>query len=235
MISCVACLLDAWRTTTDRVSAGFGFGSSTWRVTSPSSNVGAQLICLRATWWRTRPPWEETPADCAWYKLLRNIEAEAVIPAGIRASDDGRIDHAKEAFLYAEQRGNAEGRHLLGLLLEDRDELAEAEVVWRRGDAQGDVESGARLGDLMRRRGDLKSAEEARRADQLGHEAAAVSLGKLFRWNAVTSMVLRQPGAVRTIAEALDGKKPGGAASRRAARPGRLGSCVAPRGSARGC
>jgi len=68
--------------------------------------------------------WDER-SECAWQKLLRSTTTEDAVALGIAASEDGRTDHAIEAFAYADDHGSQDGALLLGLLFEDRGNLIE--------------------------------------------------------------------------------------------------------------
>ncbi len=70
----------------------------------------------------------------------------------------------------------------LGMLLEERGDLAGAEAAYRRADERGDAAGTFRLGALLAHRGDTAEAEIAyRRADERGHAGAPSSLGSAAR------------------------------------------------------
>jgi peptidoglycan hydrolase-like protein with peptidoglycan-binding domain len=74
-----------------------------------------------------------------------------------------------------------EGAFNLGVLREDRGDLAGAETAYRRADRHGHGAAATNLGVLLEGRGDLAGAEKAyRRADQRGQASGAFNLGALL-------------------------------------------------------
>jgi len=72
----------------------------------------------------------------------------------------------------------------LGVLLEERQDLAGAEVAYRRADERGHAAAASNLGVLLEGKGDPAEAEAAyRRADERGEANGAFNLGVLLETN----------------------------------------------------
>ena len=114
-------------------------------MTSLYSDGPDRLVSPPSSSLRTLPRrWDER-SECAWQKLLRSTTTEDAVALGIAASDDGRTDHAIEAFAYADELGSQDGALLLGRCLRsgglDRAEAAGAglmRAVMRRGQLVSD-------------------------------------------------------------------------------------------------
>lgn len=79
------------------------------------------------------------------------------------------------------EAGDGDGDYDVGALLEERGDLAGAEVAYRRGAERGDAMAANSLGFLLHQRGDLAGAEAAyRRGDQSGDGMAAYGLGAIL-------------------------------------------------------
>ena len=88
---------------------------------------------------------------------------------------------AESAFRRATQRGDAASATNLGMLLEQRGDLAGAEAAYRRADERGDGNAAFNLGGLLAERNDLAGAEAAfKRADARGDAAGAFNLAVLL-------------------------------------------------------
>jgi hypothetical protein len=101
--------------------------------------------------------------------------------AGERYSTDREELLAGAVLGGVDQRGDLSEAFALGVRLEQRGELAVAEVAYRYADQRGDADAACNLGALLQGRGELAGAEAAyRRADQRGHAGAACRLGVLL-------------------------------------------------------
>jgi TPR repeat protein len=88
---------------------------------------------------------------------------------------------AVAAYRRADKRGDADGAFHVGLLLQRRGDLAEAEEAYRRADERGHADGANLLGVVLAKRGDPEGAEAAyRRADERGSRWGAFNVAVLL-------------------------------------------------------
>lgn len=103
------------------------------------------------------------------------------VDRGWRHECQGELVLAEEAYRRADERGDAEGALLLGVLLKRRGDLAGAEAAYLRAEARGSAPAACNLAVLLEAQGDVAAAEAAyRRADAKDFPGGAFGLGQLL-------------------------------------------------------
>ena len=95
-------------------------------------------------------------------------------------ADQDRLAEAELWLARADQRGHATAAHNLGVLLEERGDIAGAAAAYSRADERGVADAAFQLAMLLAAHDRLAEAEEAlARAEQRGHPEAAHNLAEL--------------------------------------------------------
>ena len=99
----------------------------------------------------------------------------------MQLESQSRLAEAEEWFARADELGHAAARAKLGVLREERRDIALAAAAFCRADERGDPDGAFELAMLLARENRLTEAEQAfARADQRGHPGAAYNLGVPF-------------------------------------------------------
>jgi uncharacterized protein len=119
-----------------------------------------------------------------WEHLLSDLQLDDAFAVGVAAYRAGEHQVAERAWRVAADAGGIGGivaEYNLGLLLQQRDELEEAEHWWRRAANAGLHDAEYNLGLLLQQRDDLEEAEHwLRRAANAGLHDAEYNLGSLL-------------------------------------------------------
>lgn len=126
------------------------------------------------------------PQEATWYEAIRSANPRQALGVGIQVDALGvREDLAITVMRTVSESSESEIAGIaafnLGVLLERRGELEDAEVAFRRADELGDGSGSNNLGTLLKKRGEVAEAEAAfRRAEERGSHAGANNLGVIL-------------------------------------------------------
>ena len=120
--------------------------------------------------------------DQLWQLSLNEAQPTEWNELGYSAYQSTNLPVAEHAFRKAAEAGSSGAMFSLGVLLDDRGELAEAETWYRRAADAGDSGAMFNLGVLLDDRGELAEAETwYRRAADAGDSGAMFNLGLLLK------------------------------------------------------
>jgi tetratricopeptide (TPR) repeat protein len=106
---------------------------------------------------------------------------EELLSRGRECQAAGDVTGAEEAYREADERDDAEGAILLGLIVKQRGDLSSAADAFRRAEGRGHPEAASSLGNLLWDSGDLDGAKAAyERSVQAGSANAELNLGLLL-------------------------------------------------------
>ncbi len=120
--------------------------------------------------------------DQLWQLSLKEVQPTEWNELGYAAYQGDNLPVAELAFHKAADAGDSRSMAVVGVILQQRGELAEAETWYRRAADAGQSEAMISLGVLLEDRGELAEAEAWwRRAADAGHSGAMHNLGLLLR------------------------------------------------------
>ncbi len=119
--------------------------------------------------------------DRTWTAVVSVVATDSASGVATAAYFAGRPDIAEQANRKAADAGDHIAQSNLGLLLNRRGLVAEAERWWRKAADAGYHEAQSNLGVLLKERGDLAEAEQwFRKAADAGHHLGEFNLGVLL-------------------------------------------------------
>jgi Flp pilus assembly protein TadD len=121
---------------------------------------------------------ETAPVAVGGVQTGTELARPAAESSGAAESNGATESNDAAASKESAEPGHATG---LGLLLEERGDVAAAELAYRYADQRGDPVAASNLGVLLERRGDMAGAEAAyRRSDARGNANGAFNLAGLL-------------------------------------------------------